>query len=147
VCRLLKEEEFTETWLRVPKGEKYSLVRRLIEPWELHVRIYESGFIESEVEVSRDYIEHLGEYRVYVVYELFNFYSKVYDRLHILYKPRNRWVVKVWDNLRIRVKPPKLLTPWKPIAVGVGVAIAVGLLTYALAKLEKGDHEHSQETT
>ncbi|MGC9227737.1 hypothetical protein [Caldivirga sp.] len=139
VYRVLLTEGFRETQLRVLKeGERYSLVKRLIDPWELHVRIYYNGLIESEVEVSREYLEHLGDYRVYVVYEAFNYYSKAYDKLHMLYKPSGRWVVGVVDHVRIRVLPPKTLTPWKPIVAAAGFFAVTGVLLYALSKLEKG---------
>ncbi|WP_069807877.1 hypothetical protein [Vulcanisaeta thermophila] len=42
------------------KPELCSMAKRLADPWELNVRVYEDGFIEGEVEVGRDYLENLG---------------------------------------------------------------------------------------
>lgn len=137
VYRVLRGEGFKDTQLSAFKGERYSLVKKLEDPWELHVRIYDGGFLESEVEVSREYVEHLGEYRIHVIYEAYSYYSKVYDKLHILYKPSGRYIVKILDHVRIRVRPPKTLTPWKPIAVAAGLFAVVGSIFYALSKLEK----------
>lgn len=134
----LKSRGFYEPVLHVSKGEVYSLVKRLREPWELHVRVYEGGFMEAEVEVSREYVEHLGPYRVYVVYEAFSYYSHVYDKLHVLYKPSRAWVISVKEHFRVRVRPPKLLTPWKPIVASAAAATALGMLAYALSRLERG---------
>ncbi len=140
VYRALLSHGFREeSLLRVYKGEKYSLVKKLVDPWELHVRIYENGMIESEVEVSRDYVEHLGDSRIYVVYETFNYYSQVYNKLHILYKQPDRWVIKVIDHFHIKIRPPKTLTPWKPIVITAAILTTIGLLTYALSRLEKGE--------
>lgn len=51
----LRKKGFFNAIPSLPKGEKYSL-SKIIEPlWELHIRIYPNGFIEAEVEVSRDY--------------------------------------------------------------------------------------------
>lgn len=130
---------FSVPSIGAPKGERYSLARVIDAPWEMHVRIYGDGFIEGEIEVSRGYLEHLGDYRVYVVYEPFNYYSRAYNRLHILYRPSRRWVVRVYDHVRVRIRPPKTLTPWKPIAVFAGFFAAIGILSWALDRLERGD--------
>ena len=43
----------------------------LSDVWELHLRLYSDGFIEAEVEVRREYLEHLAPRRLNVVYEAF----------------------------------------------------------------------------
>ncbi len=67
----------------VHKGEKYSLRKVLSDTWELHMRLYDDGFIDAEVEVGREYIEHLTPRRLNVVYEAFEYYRSIYDKLHI----------------------------------------------------------------
>lgn len=57
-----------------------------------------------------DVQKHLGEQRLYVVYELFHFYSSTYDKLHII---SQRVGVSVVDNFHVRVRPPRVLTPWR----------------------------------
>ena len=139
IYRVLKLLGFAETALRVSKGERYSLVKKLDEPWEHHVKIYGNGLIESEIEVGRDYVEHLGDCRIFVIYETFNYYSRAYDKLHILYKPLNRWITEIIDHFHVRIRPPKILTPWKPIVVTAAVAVTLGILAYALSRLERGE--------
>ena len=98
------------------KGEVYGLRRLLKHPWELHIRIYENGFLEGEVEVRREYLEHLSRRRVFVVYEIYD-YTKVLSDLFLFYKPKRRWVAKIISNFVVRLDPPERLTPWKPIVV------------------------------
>lgn len=134
----LRSKGFETPEVSLGKGEKYNLRIVIQEPWELHVRIYDSGMVEGEVEVKREYIEHLLEpWRSSVIYEVFQFYQDLYPTLHILYKPRGLYVVKVLDHYRVELKPPESLTLWKPIVIG-GVLIGVlGLIAYFLSKLEK----------
>jgi len=118
------------------KGEKYSLRKPLDNTWELHLRLYREGYIEAEVEVRREYLEHLtAGKRLNVVYEAYEYYREAYNKLHIKYTPADKWITKILDHLNVKLRPPNTLTPWKPIALGI---IAAGLFTYALHRLEKG---------
>lgn len=128
---------FEEAFPSLPKGEVHSVRRLLEDPWELHLRIYADGFIESEVEVRREFVEHLGDRRMYVVYEAFEFYRDLYDTFHVYYRPSGKWVVKVLENFRVRVRPPQSLTPWKPVVAGVAALATVGLLIYALNRFSR----------
>ncbi len=131
-------EKATPAW---PKGEKYSLRKVLSDIWELHVRIYETGFIDAEVEVRREFIEHLTtSRRINVIYEIFKFYRDVYDKLHVLYVPKRKWIVKVIDHFHVRLREPDSLTPWTPLVVLGIVAIGIGA-AMALSKLTKGEGE------
>jgi len=100
------------------------------------VRLYDDGFIDAEVEVRREYVEHLTTpRRLNVVYEAYEYYRGVYDRLHIWYVPKRRWVVKIFDHFHVKLREPNTLTPWKPVVLGIIVA---GLFVYASSKLAKG---------
>ena len=68
---------FEPAYPSVSKGEKYTVRKKLYSPWELHLRVYGDGFIEAEVEVQREYLQHLGDKRIYVVYEAFEYYQEV----------------------------------------------------------------------
>jgi len=107
----------------------------LSDVWELHLRLYSDGFIEAEVEVRREYIEHLASRRLNVVYDAFEYYRGVYDKLHLWYVPAGKWIIKVIDHLNVKLREPGTLTPWKPIVLGV---VATGLFVYALTRLTKG---------
>jgi len=131
---------FEDVCLALPKGEKYSIRKKLSGPWELHLRLYTNGFIEAEVEVQRDYWEHLSEKRrrLFVVYEVFKYYRDIYDKLHIFYKPEEKWVAKVIDNFCVKLRPPRTLTPWRPIITGVvATTTIVFLLLLTLCRSQK----------
>ncbi len=132
---LIERQGFEIAAPSVPKGEKYSLRRALSNVWELHVRLYDDGFIDAEVEVGGEFMKHLAPKRLNVVYEAFEFYRDVYDRLHVWYVPAREWITSIIDHLHVKLREPDTLTPWKPIALGIVVA---GLFTYSLLRLFKG---------
>ena len=135
---LVKEHGFEKAFPAIPKGEAYSLRKPLDDVWELHLRLYSNGFIDAEVEVKREYLEHLTK-RLNIIYEAYEFYRDVYNKLHILYAPTRKWITKIIDHFYVKLRDPDTLTPWKPIAIGIAVA---GLLTYALLNLTKrGENE------
>ena len=129
------EMNFEKAFPTIPKGERYNIRKKLVKPWELHLRIYPNGFIESEVEIQREYLEHLNQRRLFVVYEPFKYYYHVYDKLHIYYKPKKKWIIKVIDNFHIKLNPPETLTPWRPIITGIVALSTAGFLTFALSRL------------
>ena len=138
----LRKKGFSNAIPSLPKGEKYNLSKIIEPPWELHIRIYPNGFIEAEVEVSRDYFEHLSsEYRVPVIYEAYEYYREFYNELHIYDTSRKRWVVKVIDHYQIALRHPENLTPWKPVTITAVIIALLGLSAYALASLSKPKSE------
>jgi len=135
---LLEKQCFEAAAPSVSKGERYSLRRALSDVWELHVRLYDDGFIDSEVEVRREFMEHLTPRRLNVVYDAFEFYRDAYNSLHIWYAPAREWVTNVIDHFHVKLREPDTLTPWKPIVLGIAAA---GLFTYALLKLRRGGEQ------
>jgi len=132
---LVEKQGFEIATPSIPKGEKYSLRRILSDTWELHVRLYDDGFIDAEIEVRREFMEQLIPRRLNVVYEAFEFYRDVYDGLHIWYVPAREWITNIIDHFHVKLREPDTLTPWKPIVLGIVIA---GILTYALTRLTKG---------
>ena len=135
---LVERQGFEIASPSIPRGEKYSLRRVLSNAWELHVRLYDDGFIDAEIEVRREFMEHLTPRRLNVVYEAFEFYREAYDRLHIWYAPTREWITRVIDHFHVKLREPDTLTPWKPVVLGVVVA---GLFMYALSRLVKGGEQ------
>ncbi|MHA1595941.1 MAG: hypothetical protein ACTSXX_14610 [Candidatus Baldrarchaeia archaeon] len=133
---LVDVQDFEIATPATSKGEKYSLRKPLSDVWELHIRLYDDGFVDAEVEVRREFIEHLTPRRLNVVYEAFEFYRGIYDKLYILYAPMREWIINILDNFNVKLREPNTLTPWKPIVLGI---VAAGLFTYALLRLAKGD--------
>jgi hypothetical protein len=139
VVGALKASGFREERLEFYKGEKYSLSLKVYNIWELHVRIYDDGFIDGHYEVSRDYLEHLQYHTIPSIYEVFDFYRTAYDRLHIFDSVAKKWVKEVRTHYLVTLNPPRSLTAAQPVAVVVGTLSAVGIIAYALSRLEKGD--------
>ncbi len=132
---LVDRQGFESAVPSMNRGEKYSLRKVLSDVWELHLRLYDDGFIDAEVEVRREYLEHLTSKRLNVVYEAFEYYRDVYDKLHLWYVPAGKWIIRIIDHLNVKLRVPDTLTPWKPIVLGI---VAAGLFIYALSKLTKG---------
>ncbi len=62
VRQVLLAEGFKNTMLQVVKpGQVFGLVKRMDPVWEMHIRGFEGEVLESEIEVSRDYFEHLDD--------------------------------------------------------------------------------------
>ncbi len=122
VYERLRREGFKDVRLVKRKGERFDLTKKLRKPWELHIRIYDDGFAECEVEVEREYVEHLGKGRVFVIYEIYDY---IKEEKMIFYRPKERWITEILENYVVRLDPPKTLTPWKPILLSIaGIIIA-----------------------
>ena len=124
---ILRKEGFQDTVLQVQKsGQVFGLVKRLDPPWEMwemHVRGFEDGHLEAEIEISRDYLEHLNDnYRRSAAAELSQLLSK-HGIQHIIERS---------NNVKLDLEAPRTLTPWKPI-VALGV---IALALYVLGKKE-----------
>ncbi len=48
----------------LPLGEKYSIAKQVNDIFEFHIRIFDSGLILSEIEISRKFIEHIFTYSI-----------------------------------------------------------------------------------
>ncbi|PVU74514.1 hypothetical protein DDW13_07195 [Acidianus hospitalis] len=139
VVNTMKTSGFHEEKLKVYKGEKYSLVMKFYDIWDLHVKVYSDGFIDSHFEVSREYLEHINYETIPSIYEPFEFYRTAYDKLHIFDNVTKKWIKEVRSNYLVTLNPPSTLTPWKPISVIAGVLAGIGFIAYALSRLDKGE--------
>lgn len=133
----LKEKGFTDVGLSVCKGEKYSLRKILVEPWELHMRIFADGFIEAEVEIKREYLEHLEPRRCIILYEAYQAYADIYPNLHILHTPTGKWITGILEHYQVCISPPRGLTPWKPMVAITSIIGTIGLIAFALNMLNR----------
>ena len=108
VENVLKEEGFEHTYLQVWKeGQVFGLIKRIDDKWEMHVRGFEDGHLEAEIEISREYLEHLDDrYRRSAVREL----SKILSKYNIPHKVTGDY------GLEATFLPePESLTPWVPL--------------------------------
>ena len=111
----LIQEGFTDTPLQIVKpGQAFGLIKKLDNVWEMHIRGYNDGRLEAEIEVSRDYFEHLDDnYRRDATSEL----MQILDAYQIPYQSKG-----VLPQMEITLHPPKQLTPWKPIVAIAALA-------------------------
>lgn len=114
VKEVLTQEGFSGTALQTPKlGQVFGLIRKLDNVWEMHVRGFTDGRLESEIEISRDYFEHLNDnYRRDATPELL----QILDAYQIPYQSTGSF-----PQMGVILYPPKQLTPWKPVAAILGI--------------------------
>lgn len=99
-------------------GNGFSL--RLSKPWEMHVRMVElkKGLIaiHAEVEVSRDYLQHLFCQRTPVIYEIEELLKKHKIDYQIWNSRIKKYVRTVFDNYKIKLSTPNIpVFAWKPM--------------------------------
>lgn len=116
VKEVLIQEGFQGTILQTMKpGQVFGLVRKLDNVWEMHVRGFSDGLLESEIEISRDYLEHFNQrYRRDATSEL----MEILEAYQI---PCT--ITGSLPQMTVELYPPKKLTPWKPI-VGISALVA-----------------------
>ena len=135
VASSLKSSGFRD--VKPENDEEYSLSMRIFNIWELHIKIYKDGFIDSHVEVSKDYMD-VNYPTIPSIYEAFNFYRVAYDKLHIFDNIKKKWIKGVRTHYLVTLYPPKSIGVWNPITVTVASFSVVGILGYFLSRLDKG---------
>lgn len=79
----------------------------------MHVRGFSDGRLEAEIEISRDYIEHLDDkYCRDATPEL----KQILDIHQVPYQARGNL-----PKMTFTLEPPGKLTPWKPIVAIVAI--------------------------
>ena len=98
---------------------------KLKKPWEMHVRFVElkKGLIaiHAEVEVSRDYLQHLFSQRTPVIYEV----EEMLKRHNVDYKIWNarirKYVSAIFENYKVKLATPSIpVFAWKPMLFMIG---------------------------
>jgi len=105
IKEILIQEGFTDPApLQIWKERQiFGLVKKINDDLEMHVRGYDDSTLDSEIELSREYLEHPGECKPYYgpLLEILSRYKIRYEIIRPL--PRDPSVIKV----------PKNKTPWK----------------------------------
>jgi hypothetical protein len=125
----LIKEGFSDTLLQIWKpGQVFGLVKPLDDVNEVHVRGYQDGTLDSEIEVSREYLEHL----IYGSYPYDHYLMEILKKHNIPHK-----VVKPIESAQ---KPPKpaTLIPWKPLLL---IAAVVGVIAF-IATVSSSDGDN-----
>ena len=110
---------------------------KLKKPWEMHVRLTQLKknliAIHAEVEVSRDYLQHLFCQRTPVVYEIGQILKKHNVEYKIWNKRISKFVNNVFDNYKIKLLTPSIpVLAWKPMIFFIGTVGAFYLWKYLL---------------
>ena len=114
-------------------GDGLSL--KLKKPWEMHVRLFsnteDSISIQGEVEISRDYLQHLFSQRTAVIYEIETILKRNGISYDILNKRISKYVNKVLDEYNIKLVTPDIpVFAWKPMLFMIGTVGAMYLWKY-----------------
>jgi len=130
VKEVLIQEGFQDTILQVRKpGQVFGLIRKLDNTWEMHVRGFDDGRLESEIEISRDYFEHFNdEYRTEATSEL----TQILDAYRIPYEIKGN----PNPSKGVLYLPKKTLVPWKPLAAIAGLVAFLGFLNWLSKRKE-----------
>lgn len=115
----------------------HGLSLKLKKPWEMHVRLLEmkKGLvaIHAEVEVSRDYLQHLFCQRTPVLYEIEVLLKKHQIEYKIWNERIRKYVKAVIDNYMVQLKTPSFpVLAWKPMVFFIGATGVLYLFKYLL---------------
>ncbi len=122
IMKILSNEGFTKVKFehKQPSQVGDGLSLKLRKPWELHVRIVElkKGLlaIHGEVEVSRDYLQHLFCQRTPVIYEIEELLKKYQVDYKIWNSRFRKYVKTIFDNYKVKLSTPNIpVFAWKPM--------------------------------
>jgi len=125
---ILIKEGFRETILQtIKEGQVFGLVKPLNEVYEVHIRGYNDNTLDSEVEISREYLEHASSAKPYYGYVM-----ALLNRYGIPYA-----IVDVLPPDSIVLSEPKTLTKWKPLALFLAAILGYFLLDWFSRKRRK----------
>ena len=91
------------------------------------------GFIAiyGEVEVSRDYLQHLFSQNTPVIYEIESILKKYEIDYRVWNKRINKYVHVIFDNYKIKLSTPNLpVFAWKPMLFVIGTVSCMYLWKY-----------------
>ena len=114
VKEALIADGFVDTILQIQKSNQvFGLVKKLAYPWEMHVRGFSTDQVEAEIEISREYLEHLDDrYRRSALEQLLEILERYGIPCHVEGEFPEQYVT---------LRPPPRLTPWAPFVI-IGIA-------------------------
>ncbi len=114
--------------------------KKLKKPWEMHVRLvdFNQGLIgiHAEVEISRNYFQHIKSVRVPVVYEIETILKKHRIEYQLWHSMVKDYITNIIDDHQIKIKTPKIpALPWLGMLGFITtIAIVYGLKFFMLLK-------------
>jgi len=120
----LKHEGFYDPWfLQIWKeGQVFGLAKRVSKEFEIHVRGYIDNTLDAEIEISREYLEHLSD----KAKPYYDYLISILTKYNIPFQ-----TVRPLPQTPIFLEVPKKLTEWKPIAA----TLALGAFLVFIRKL------------
>lgn len=118
-----------------PNQLGHGMCLKLAKPWELHVRMTDlkDGLIaiHSEVEVSRDYLQHLFSQRTYVIYEVTQILQKHKIEYSIWSRNLKKYISHVIDDYKVKLASPVFPAfAWKPMLYAISTVSVFYLWKY-----------------
>ena len=127
LVKIFTEEGFTKVKFerKQPHQIGSGLNLKLKKPWEMHIRMVsvKKGLIgiHAEVEVSRDYLQHLFSQRTPVVYEIEEILKRYQVEYNIWHDKIKKNVHSVMGNYKVKLATPSLpVFAWKPMLFVIG---------------------------
>jgi len=127
LSKIFAQEGFTKVKFehKQPGQIGHGFNLKLKKPWEMHVRMVDlkKGLIgiHAEVEVSRDYLQHLFSQRTPVVYEVADILRRYQVDYSIWHSHIRKNIHSITENYKIRLATPSLpVFAWKPMLFVVG---------------------------
>ena len=101
----------------------------------MHVRLVELKkelvAIHAEVEISRDYLQHLFGQRTPVIYEIENMLKKYEIEYRVWNSRIKKYVQTVFDNYKIKLMTPNIpVFAWKPMLFVISTVSLMYLWKY-----------------
>lgn len=131
LMKIFTAEGFTKVKLehKQPGQIGNGLNLKLKKPWEMHIRMVDlkKGLIgiHAEVEVSRDYLQHLFSQRTPVVYEVEEILKKYYIDYNLWHDKIKKNVHVIVDNYKVKLATPSIpVFAWKPMLFVIGTIAA-----------------------
>jgi len=132
LTKIFTAEGFTKVKLehKQPNQIGNGLNLKLKKPWEMHVRMVDlkKGLIgiHAEVEVSRDYLQHLFSQRTPVVYEVEVILKKYQVEYSVWHDKIKKNVSTIIDNYKVKLATPSIpVFAWKPMLFVIGTIMAL----------------------
>ena len=99
-------------------GDGLSL--KLAKPLEMHIRLFDikKGMvaIQAEVEISRDYLQHLFSQRTPVIYEIESILKKYEVEYKVWNNRISKYINTIFENYKIKISTPDIpVFAWKPM--------------------------------
>ena len=137
LLKIFSNEGFTGVKFehKQPSQIGHGLSLKLKKPWEMHVRLVElkKGLIaiHAEVEVSRDYLQHLFCQRTPVIYEIESLMKKHQIDYQIWNNRIKKYVKTVFDSYKIKLNTPNIpVLAWKPLVYVIATVGSLYLIKY-----------------